>query len=420
LSALLAMPTNQAGDQDEELLAWHAASACAKGWWRPSAYRALRWSAVIGAAALPVSLALGNAALGVALFAALLCRAPLWRAPGFGLALSFTAWCLVSLAQTWRGGTLSLNLAYSWLTFPIAWVVFHDRATRTLAMRLLALTLSAAVVLASVQFTVGFAMERPPLRVGLHGVRFTMASGFLGYHLTFGAVAALLLPLFLAEGRHGLVGGATASLAVVVSVARLAYLGAIGGLGTFAALAAARRGRVVALVLLVCALAGSAMGILAPSKLRSAMELRDGRFAIWEVTATIIQAHPIVGVGGRKAYAREYEARWPEVVGWRTDLPFYEPKVKHAHNSFMMITSMHGLPALGLYLLLLVGLARATYRAATRNHLAGAASSAVLVTYVLAGQFNDLAGQGETAYAFFITLALVLTARRRKDGTRLT
>ena len=398
------------------LLEWHAAAARAEGWLRPLAYRVLRWSAAIGAAALPISLALGTAALGVALLAAVLCRAPLWRAPGFTLALAFSAWCLVSVAATWSGDSLRLSLVYSWLAFPVAYVAFHDRATRTLALRLLAAALGAAALLAVVQFTVGFAVGHPPLRIARDGVRYAWASGFLNYHLTFGAVAALLLPVFVAEGRRGLLGGVSAGLAVVLSVARLAYLGVVAGLVCFATLTAARRGRAFALTLLAGAAACAALALLSPAKLRSAMELRDGRFAIWEVTTTIIDAHPVLGVGGRKAFEREYSARWPEVVGWRTDLPMHEPTVKHAHNSFLSITALHGLPALGLYLLLLVGLARAARRIRAPDRRAGAAAVAVLVTYVVAGQFNDLAGQGETGYAFFIALALALTGRRAEEG----
>lgn len=398
------------------LLEWHATAARVEGWLRPLAYRVLRWSAAIGAAVLPISLMLGTAALGVALLAALLCRAPLRRAPGFALSLAFSAWCLVSVAVNWSGETLRLSLVYSWLAFPVAYVAFHDRATRTLALRLLAASLSAAAVLAVGQFTVGFAVGHRPLRIASEGVRFAMASGFLNYHLTFGAVAALLLPVFLAEGRRGLVGGASAGLAVVISVARLAYLASVAGLVCFATLAAARRGRALALVLLAGALAFAALALLQPAKLRSAMELRDGRFAIWEVTTTIIDAHPVLGVGGRRAFTREYETLWPEVVGWRSDLPCHEPSVTHAHNSFLSITALHGLPALGLYLLLLVGLARAAHRATARDCRAGAAAAAVLMTYVVAGQFNDLAGQGETGYAFFIALALALTGRRAEDG----
>ena len=396
---------------DVPLCDWHAAARAA-GTWRRRAHRLLCWSTAIGAAALPVSMPLGTAALGVGLFAALLCRAPLQRAPGFALGVIFSVWCLVSVAVTYGGGSLRLSLVYSWLAFAVGYVVYHDRTTRLLALRLLAASLSAAALLALAQFTVGLDPASKPLRLSPDGQRHAMAYGFLGYHLTYGAVAALVLPVFLAEGRRGIVGGVAGALGALLSVARLAYLGAVAGTVAYATLAAVRRGRALALALVVGLTACGAMAFLAPDKARAVLEMRDGRFAIWEVTFAIIDDHPILGVGGRSNFERDYVARWPEVVGWRPDLPFSEPKMAHPHNSFLSITANHGLPALGLYLLLLFGFVHAARRAGARHRQAGAAAAAVLVTFVVAGQFNDLAAQSETGYAFFIALALALTGRR--------
>lgn len=408
------MRTESGNGHDEALLAWHAATTACPQPWRRAAYLALRWSTAIAAAALPISLPLATAALVVALLAALVGRAPIHRAPGFAIAAAFSAWCLVSVAAGWTPGSQRLSVLYSWLAFPVAYLAYHDRATRQLALRLLVATLCAALLLAVVQFVVGFDLDRRPLRVSPDGSRFAHASGFLGYHLTYGAVTALLLPVFLAErGTRGrAIGAAAAGAAVVVSVARLAYLGAMAGVTAFLALAAVRRARALALAALLCITAAGGMALLAPDKLRAAATLQDGRFAIWQVTNDIIRDHPMLGVGGRRGYERAYVARWPEVVGWRDDLWVREPRMPHAHNSFLSIAAQHGLPALALYLLLMYRFARAAGQAGGRDRLAGAAAAAVLVTFVVCGQFNDLACQGETAYAFALALALALTGRR--------
>lgn len=376
-----------------------------------------RWMVLVGAgtalAAAPVSLALANGAFIAALAGALLAGAPLHRAPGFFWAAAFAGWCtLSSIAGWWRGGAFQLgNLLYAWLAWPLACAAFSDGTARRWAFRGLAVTLVVAALLALAQTLIGFDLSARPLRIGGGGPKFGHVSGFLGYHLTYGAVTVLALATATARHERGWAWAAriAAATGIVLSLARLALLGVAAAVVARLALLGGRW-RLIAPVVAVALLGigGLVLHAVRPAKFDDLVSGRDGRLAIWTVTAGMVVDAPMLGAGSAHDWKDEYARRWPEAVGWRDDLPNREPEVPHAHSSLLTIASLHGLPALALHVVFLLLLARAVRRRLTVDRDAGAAAGALIVAWLAAGLFNNLSGQGETAYAFYLQLGLLL------------
>ena len=382
---------------------------------------ALQAGTTVALLALPLSLAVMNIGLVLAVVGALVARAPLYATPGFRWGVAFTGCCVVSEILGWAGDGVAptrLNLLYSWVMLPLGLAAWSDARARHLALRALVIGLLAAAALALVQFTVGYDINRRPLRVALEGARFSPVSGFLGYNLTYGAVACLtgaaLLGATRELGRGWRTTGRVAALAgVVLSIARLALIGAVAAVVVRLALATGRWRR-AALPVAVGALVacGLLLQQLAPEKFAGLVHFEDGRRYIWSISAGMVGDHPL-GLGGPKRFQAEYARRWPAAFGWRNDLVVREPHVNHAHNNALVIATQNGLPALVCHLGLLIAVGLAILRVARHDREAAAGAAAVLVAFIVAGLFNNLVGQGETAYATWLALALALTGARR-------
>ena len=338
---------------------------------------ALQAGTTVALLALPLSLAVMNIGLVLCVVGALVAWAPLYATPGFRWGVAFTACCVVSEILGWAGDGVAptrLNLLYSWLMLPLGLAAWSDARARHPALRALVIGLLAAAALALVQFTVGYDISRRPLRVALEGARFSPVSGFLGYNLTYGAVACLagaaLLGATRELGRGWRTTGRVAALAgVALSIARLALIGAVAVVVRLAL--ATGRWRRAALPVAVGALVacGLLLQQLAPEKFAGLVHFEDGRRYIWSISAGMVGDHPL-SLGGPKRFQAEYARRWPAAFGWRNDLV-----VRH-----------------------------------DREAAAGAA--AVLAAFIVAGLFNNLVGQGETAYATWLALS---GARRGAD-----
>jgi len=375
--------------------------------------------------ALPLSLALMNVGLALAALGAVIARPPLHATPGFAWGLALTACGLISEGLGWMGDGVAptrLNLLYSWLMLPLGLAAWTDARARSVALRALVVGLLAAVVLAVVQFTVGFDPARRPWRVAAEGTRLAPVSGFLGYHLTYGAVACLggaaLLGATSGLGRGWrCAGGAAALGGVVLSLARLALLGAVAAVVVRLALTGSRwRHAALPVAALTLLASGLLLHQVAPDKFSRLANFQDGRRYIWSVSAGIVRDHPLVGTGGQKRFQAEYARRWPIEIGWRHDLDISEPRVNHAHNNCLVIATQYGLPALACHLGFLIALILAIRRMARHDRETAAGAAAVLAAFLVAGLFNNLVGQGESAYAAWLALALALSGARPDAG----
>ena len=392
-----------------------------------------RWLLRIGMAAMLSLVCTGPAAPNICLAAAalgcLLARPPLRRMAGLKWGLLFAAWVGISAIISAQTGFVAhpmvgLGLIYTWVVLYLGQVAFYHEATLRLALRVLSVVVIASSILALLQFTVGLG-NHGPLRLDPHGKRFEHGVGFMNLHLSQGPVMAyyaLLLAagsaLWLVPWRAGLAGGVAAAIAVFLSTARMAYLGLAAGVG--AALAARGMRHLARAALYSALIAGLAVAVLylwQPQRTARALHGDDGRWLIWRTSVRMIAVHPLIGSGGPEGFKVEYSWQFPVAnPGGKNE--FIVGGAPHAHNSFLSIAAEHGLPALILYLGMIMGALHGCWR---RRHICPTGwqlGLAVVAAATVAGMFENLAGHSVPSYAFFLVLAIssVLPTRPAVPG----
>lgn len=373
---------------------------------------------IIGAAGVPTSLALMNSGFVVMLAGALVCRAPLWRMPGFVAGCALAGWIVVSIVTTIALGrdahpAKGFGLGYFWLAPSLTAFALQRADVRRAALIALASGMAIAATLASAQFAIGWNHHEGPWRIDPeNGLRWQRASGFFGSGLTLGGVAALCgWALFGAWRsscwcRFGLGGSA---VALVVSMSRMAWIAAFAGWCVASAIA--RHWRRLTLAVIVLPLIGVTMlYAFKPDALRAAARGDDGRWVIWSTSATLVADHPLIGCGGRDAFNRQYAERWSQRYGDGAGLFVVEPSVAHAHNSLLSIAVEHGVPAAALHVAWWIVVLAAAWRRRRAAADAWANFAAVAATALVAGVFNNIAGQGEYGHAIGLGLGLALVA----------
>ena len=203
---------------------------------------------------------------------------------------------------------------------------------------------------------------------------------FLGAHTAF------LLPLFAASGlssspprrKWWLMAAATSGLVLFWTLSRGAWLGAAAGL--VAALLAFPRRLFPALRPwhIPAALAGVAMVALLAVP-REALFRRTDRVMLWQGTALMVAARPLTG-WGLSSFVTEYAPFAPREFAERmkADNTFAE----HPHSEYLNVAVEGGLPALGVFLWLLVIVLRVGFRAARRDAAAAGAFGALVAVLV--------------------------------------
>lgn len=378
-------------------------------------------------AGLPISQVVMHIGLGLAIFGTLLARPPMRRMPGFSCALALSGWIAASIlyARWFRADAPPSRLgmaAGSWLALYCCIIAFHEAAPRRLALRAAAVSLCAAALLAILQFIVGWDNVRP-FRVVPSGTRFGRVSGFFGGGLTLGVMAACLGLAFCRRATAAAIGSGFAiaasiasAVAVMLGFSRMAWVALALGIGAGITAGRPKRfplalGASGALIIL-----GAACMQWVPFGDKMFEPASDGRWIIWKISAGIVADHPIMGAGGGQSFQAMYSRRWHALDETEHFFPS-EPTMPHAHNSFLAIAAEYGVPALALFMLFLFTILRGLYRLRLGDREAWSMGAAVFVAWMTAGQFNDLAGQSETAFVFYAVFGLCLAWATARGGT---
>ncbi|HYE06669.1 MAG TPA: O-antigen ligase family protein [Planctomycetota bacterium] len=376
--------------------------------------RLMEIGAIVCAAGVPVSLALMNIGFVAMLAGALLARAPLWRMPGFIAGCALSAWMLLSVIATMALGrdddpAKGFALGYVWLAPSLVAFAVQRPRIRPWIVQVLAFGMLCAAVLAATQFCLGWDHRQKPWRIDAgDGLRWERGSGFFASGLTLGGVAAIVGLTLRGERGHRRwrhAGIAGAALALVVSRSRMAWLSVFAG--WCVATAIARRWRRLALAVLVLpGIAVAALFAFKPDALKATARGEDGRWVIWSTSATLIADHPLIGCGGRAAFNRKYRERWRDRYGDGAGLFVVEPSVEHAHNSLLAVAAEHGVPATALHVAWWCSMILAAWRRRRAASDAWETFAAIAIAVLVAGLFNNIAGQGEYGHALGLGLGL--------------
>jgi len=358
-----------------------------------------------------------NICLAVAALGCVLARPPMRHLAGLGWGLGFFAWVGLSAIISARTGysahpMIGLGLIYTWVALYLGQLAFVHEPTLRLALRALSVVVVASSILALLQFTIGLG-NHGPLRLDPHGKRFEHGVGFMNLHLSQGPVMAydaLLLAaasaLALIPNRSGLVGSAAAGMAVFLSTARMAYLGLAAGVGAaFAARGVRYLGRALLYTALIAGLAIAVLYLWQPLRTARALHGDDGRWLIWRTSVRLIASHPLIGTGGPEGFKAEYAWQFPLANPGAKD-EFIVGGAPHAHNSFLSIAAEHGLPALVLYVGMILTALQGCWRRRHACPMAWQLGLAVVVAGTVAGMFENLSGHSVPSYAFFLVLAI--------------
>lgn len=381
----------------------------------------MRSGSVLSLAAMPFSLALMHAGLGIAGLGALLARPPIHRLPGFALAAAFAGWLVLSVLV--NGQRLSnLGPAYVWLALYLGMGVFRHARTRNLALSLLLVTASAATLIGIAQFIIGQGDDHPllaKLHIDPAGPRRQAAKGALPTHLHHGfamAMAALALWYALPPGARWQrrIGVLVTLGGVISSASRAALAGLMTGIALAETSNGWRRALRAGVVLGLLAVA-SLGGLIAtnPERVQRMLRFEDGRWPIWRVSAAIASERPWFGTGGTKTFRARYAELYPRLV---PDIPdeFVArggAGAPHAHNSFLALAAEHGVPAALLHLALLAWLAVAAWRARDRLGPGTRLVLAAIAAAMVGGLFENYAGNSTAIYALWLPVALGFSLR---------
>lgn len=411
-------------DGRSQLTAWHDRISGLPG----SDHR--RWGLVmlqVGAATMLAGMFLTppwiNAGLGTALAGCLLSRPPLHRLMPVIAGCIFAAWLLTTIvAAGIRGQDGAGRIpgpAYHWLAMPLIASAALSAAWRRIAVRLLVATAAAACVVGLLQFTLGCGPGF--LRIDPSADDFKEAKGFGALTLTYGFVSALLLVTSLdacrGDGRWRWSGRVIGVVGMAISGSRGALLAGLAGLA--ASLASRGRRWLFAGLGAALVLGGLAVGRMAltdADRLRNMFAGKDGRWPIWTTSLAIAREHPLLGVGGREAFQREYPETFARVLpGAVSEFPRGAP---HAHNTVLALAAEHGIPAVPLHLALIGSVLVVTWRRRRERPRAWSLAVGVAAAGVVGGGFEPYAIQSVPGVAFHGLLGLALgMAYGEEDAT---
>jgi O-antigen ligase len=198
---------------------------------------------------------------------------------------------------------------------------------------------------------------------------------------------ALIIALFLTLGRGAWVG---TSIAVAV----------IFSLKNF---------RLMAAIPIVVAVAFALAPDTVTRRMTSVFDLQDpsnrDRVAMLKTGVAMTTAHPLTGVGPNMIEKVYVQYRAPEAV---------QQTNQHLHNVPMQIAAERGIPALGVFVWFVAGLARALLKMfrAGDNRVLAATGLASLVAMLAAGQFEYNFGDSEFQMLFLVLITLPFAAMR--------
>ena len=242
--------------------------------------------------------------------------------------------------------------------------------------------------------------------------------GTLGHYMTYSGLLMLVIGVALARilfGRRDRMWAALVmpalAVAVVVTFTRSS---AVGACAAAALLLSLKDFRLLAVLPVVAAIFFAVAPAALAGRFISTFDLKDptnrDRLAMLREGEHMIRAHPIVGVGPNMVQVVYSEYRDPDAV---------ENTNPHLHNVPLQIAAERGLPALAVWLWLVVGVIVALaqrFRDPDQRFLAAAALAAV-VSMLAAGMFEYNFGDSEFLMLFLILVTLPFAARRTLTNT---
>jgi O-antigen ligase len=139
------------------------------------------------------------------------------------------------------------------------------------------------------------------------------------------------------------------------------------------------------------------------------MSGENGRWPIWGATLVIIADHPVLGVGGRKAYTAAYPAAYDR-SGTTVPNEFDEAggRAAHAHNTVLTVAAEYGVPAALLHLGLMGAVLVFVWRRRQGAPGAWQLACGVVSLGCVAGTFEPYAVQSVGGLAFHAWLGLAV------------
>ncbi|MFO0773144.1 MAG: O-antigen ligase family protein [Nitrospiraceae bacterium] len=314
--------------------------------------------------------------------------------------------------KEWRKLGAQVLLFY-WAVRVLAMQPTRQRLWPLLVALMVGTALTATISL--VEFSLhGGSLYGRDVRAGVFGSDYNWLSTYMVMALPLTLAVALLAR----KGIWRFASWVTVGLAAVAELFAYTRAGWMGlGAEALVALWWAGRRRVVVGVLLLAICAGLAYA--ATTNFRDPNEtaaLHDpwtlrARVDVWSLAAGDIAAHPFVGIGyGSKNFTARYAGR-PELE-----------KAAGAHSLFIMLTLGSGLPALGLFVWLVVATVSAQLRASRSLrmmgepwHMLSVAAAVMLIGFAVRNLF-DVMLIGGLANLFWMLVAMsfqpVLIVRR--------
>jgi len=371
------------------------------------AFRVAQAALLVFALALPLSIAVSDAALVAGIAALGVSR---WRGRRLAFAPSWLEPALLAVAGSWLLSTAFSpspleSLVHTRKLYAFGLIVLAAEGARDPAVRrrLLPLLLAGAVLVTAAGYVIfGFRILRQP------GYRF---EALMSTSMTSGGVlcAAGLWALgMVAASRGGRRLGAAAALAVLLPVlvltqTRSSWLGFGVGAAVVLLSLAPRLWWTLPLGLVVG-------GALAPARIMarfaSIVDPREpgnqGRLSMWRSARDIVRDHPWVGAGCQDLLSLYRRYRYPD---WTFESG-------HFHNNFVQIAVMTGAIGLAAFLFWHVAalrqLLRARRAALGEDRGLAAAGVAIFAALVVSGMFDFTFGDQEVVYHTFLALGLAL------------
>lgn len=381
---------------------------------------------LISAVGMCVSVPLVYAGYAVAAVGALL--EPRRLAPflvGWPWALALSAWMtLCGFLSSFEVSRVPPGWTYCWLALPI-WALAASQPQRlALAMWGFASGAVLATTLAALQFFIGYGNDVPPWRIDRQGPKMVKASGFYSHWIRFGdavAFAALALAAWLYRFRGLALSpiwwrcGVAAFLALglaatFISNARGAFIAFIVGAWVLAAsLLPWRRLGVFTVAMIV--ILGLTVALAWPThgaRIQNAMAGRDGRTYIWHTAWETFRQHPLTGVGHR-GYDKGALAT---VAQGLSEAGPEGADMGNAHNSFLSLLVLYGVPGLFLWSAWLFSVGREIWGLRHRHPAAGPLLVATLSIFLVGSLTEDLAAYASSRFQLFFGLAVALGCAR--------
>ena len=337
---------------------------------------------------------------------------------GWPWAVAFSVWmALAGLVSPYASNRIPPGFAYCWPVMAVWALAASNRRRLVVAWWALAVGAFCAAVLALAQVTIGYRGDARPLRVDPAGIRGQMSSGFYSHWIRFGdamACATLWLVGWLQTGlssRHQARLGSVAvamigTFATFISSARGAFLALIGGAWLLAAGLVSRRR--LALVTVGLGVVVTVAVMLAPpiyqERLRNALSGQDGRIYIWNTAWQTFLQRPWIGVGDG-AYNQAAAAT---VAAGLSPAGPEGPEMGNAHNSFLSLLVLYGVPGLVLWSGWLLSVVRHLWQRRANHPAVWPITLATLGVVLVGGLTEDLAAYASSRFQLFFGLALAL------------